>query len=796
MKIIDCRPAILCFIIAFILTAYGFENPASCREKSIIIIEVKENQGIRDISKKYFDDPDRWEDILRANDLKSPDEIKPGMLLRIPAGVFFQAKRELEVSRRLIQKATISGAKIFAPTIIAKAIQLRDTALVKQKSGELRECINFAGLASTEGKKALKICISNQDVPAQAVVHDRKGDVHSRKPSDNLWKDVFRYDILHEGERIRTLSESSCDILFRNDSRLRLNENSQALIRKMRANMLEDTGETKVSLVKGDVFALLAAGKKNERFQLDIPGVETKVDSKYFWVGRDRHGTRFANYDGKLEISSAGSKVVLKKNQGSVVLHNKKPTAPRELLASPRLLKPESGVEEFNVNIPLTWEEVSGAHYYLLEISHSVSFSAISYSKELKGAMAMFPKKLPDGSLRNLFYWRVTAVSSDKLRGQPSEARFIHIMYDDKPPFLVIQSPDDGLLLSNNMVEILGMTENDILLYIQDQPVEIAGNGKFRFRQELYEGVNSIIVKAIDRAGNITQLKRSVTFLSDHKIDLTFDRFYGLVYGSVYGPVLHQIMPGHFVVSQRSISLAGKTNPDCSITVTSPGTAAPARATADSNGRFQVNLNLTGRSQVFNVKIASPSGVERHASISIEIDDKAPIIHFDEKIPSATREKRLSIKGKVGDAVRFNLNKSPVSLQDGQFNTTIDLKPGANRLSFVAGDLVGNVARIEKEVLFDPDPPRLLKHEISLGKGEDKNRVSVIVKAKDSTGLIKTALFTVQIGKQSHTGHMILSGSKGRYIGSFSIPEGGGHIIKFKSVTLSDYLGNSKEYRF
>jgi hypothetical protein len=784
MKTIDYRPALICFIAFFLLTGYSQVNPADCMEKSIITIKVKENQGIRDISKKYLDDPNRWEDVLRANDLKSPDEIKPRMLLRIPVGEVFQAKHELEVSGKIIQKATMAGAKIFAPKLIAKAIQLRDNALLKQKSGELYECINLAGSAVTEGKKALKICISNQDVPAQAVVNDRKGDVHSRKPSDNLWKDIFRYDILHEGERIRTLSESSCDILFRNDSRLRLKENSQALIRKMRANLLEDTGEAKVSLVKGDVFALLAAGKKNERFQLDIPGVKTKVDSKYFWVGRDRHGTRFANYDGKLEISSAGSKVVLKKNQGSVVLHNKKPTSPRELLASPILLNPESGVEEFNAKIPLTWEDVNGAHYYLLEISHSVSFSSIIYSKEIRVATAMFPKNLPDGSLRNQFYWRVTAVSSDKLRGQPSETRLIQIMHDDKPPFLVIQSPDEGLLLSNNMVEILGMTENDILLTIQNQPIEIATNGKFQFRQELYEGANSIIVKAIDRAGNITQLKRSVTFLPDHKIDLTFN------------PSLHQVMPGHFIVSQRSISLAGKTNPDCSITVTSPGTAVPARATADSNGRFQVSLKMTARRQMFNVKIASPSGVERHASINIEIDDKAPIIHFDKKIPSAAREKRLSIKGMVEDAETLNLNKRPVLLQDGQFSTTIDLKPGANRLSFVAGDLVGNVARIEKEVLFDPDPPRLLKYEIFIGKGEDKNQASVIVKAQDSTGLIKTAPFTVQIGKQSHTGHMILSGSKGRYIGSFSIPEVGGHIIKFKSVTLSDYLGNSKEYRF
>ena len=114
----------------------------------------------------------------------------------------------------------------------------------------------------------------------------------------------------------------------------------------MRANLLEDTGEAKVSLVKGDVFALLADSKKNDRFHLDIPGVKTKVDSKYFWVGRDKQVTRFANYDGKLEISSAGSKVILKKNQGSVILHNKKPTSPRELLTRPKLLKPESGAED------------------------------------------------------------------------------------------------------------------------------------------------------------------------------------------------------------------------------------------------------------------------------------------------------------------------------------------------------------------------------------------------------------------------------------------------------------------
>jgi len=784
MNIIDYKPALICFIIAFILTGYGFENPASCREKSIIIIEVRENQGIRDISRKYFNDPDRWEDVLRANDLKSPDEIKPGMLLRIPAGVFFQAKRELEVSGRIIQQATRAGAKIFTPEIITNAIHLRDTAILKQKAGDLSACITFAKSAAKQGKKALKICAANQDVPAEAVVQDRKGHVHSRKPSDNLWKDVSRYDILKEGERIRALSQSYCDILFRNDTRIRLNENSQALIRKMRANLLEDTGEAKVSLVKGDVLALLASGKKNDRFQLDVPGVDTKVNSKFFWVGRDKEGTRFANYDGEIEIASAGSKVVLTKNHGSVVLHNQKPSSPRELISSPMLLKPENGYEGFDINMPLTWEEVKNADYYLLEFSHNVSFSPIIYSKKIETTSVIFPKHLVGGPSHDQVYWRVSAVSSEKLRSRPSEARFVRIILDDKPPFLVIQSPDEGLVLSENMVEISGMTESGITLTIEDQPVEIKGNGKFQFRHELYEGINNIIVKAIDRAGNITELKRSVTFMPGSKIDLTFD------------PSLHQIRPNHFLVSQRSFALSGKTNPHCFITVSSVSTVVPATANSDDEGRFQVNITITKELQEFIIEIASPSGIVKRDHFTVEIDDKPPIIHLYGEIPSGTTQNKVSVAGIVEDAEKLDLNGKTVSLDDGRFSEEIQLKPGTNSLCVLAADSVGNVARIEKEVLFDPDPPKLLKYEISFHDTEGKNQAKVLVWVEDQSGLVKTAPFTVQIGNSYHTGLMILTGSKGRYVGLFRIPEGAGRPVKLKSVTLSDYLGNSKEYRF
>ena len=780
MNIIYHRPVLIYFIASLILSFCGLFYPTTSHGSEVITVKVKENQNIRDIAKEYLHDPDQWENILRANDLKSPHQVQPGMSLLIPAGALFKANKELETSKKLIQQATKAGGKIFAPEITASAIDFRDAALEKRKSGEYSTSIQLAKSAAKEAKKAIKISIANQDVPAEAVVQNLNGQVHSKKQYDNLWNDVSRFDVLQEGERVRTLSQSYAEILFRDDSRLRLGENAQALIRKMRMNLLENTGEVKVSLIKGDVLALLSGGKKDERFQLDIPGVKTKINSQHFWVGQDKQGTRFANYDGELEISASGSKVILAKNQGTVIQKNQKPLVPQDLFPSPRLLNPENSDEQFNINTPFTWEKVKGADLYLLEFARNTSFTKVIKSEEIRSTTGMFPKQLGSGT----FYWRVRAVSSNRLPGQPSEVRLFRVMDDDNPPFIVVQSPNEGEVLSKNIVEIKGVIEDGALLTIQDQPVEITAGGEFQFRQTLSEGNNIIIVKASDRAGNVTAIKRSVSFFPTSKIDLVFD------------PSLYHVKPNHFIVGQRAFALAGNTEPHSSVTVRPDNDSLPAKTTSDSEGRFQINIQVSELRQKFSIKVVSRSGKVRQERFTVEMDDKPPIIHFDEEIPSATRQKRIPVAGKVEGAISLALNERTVHIKDGQFREEIELRPGANSLQFVAQDPAGNVSKIEKEVLYDSDAPEFIKYELSLLKEKGERQARLQVWAKDATGFVKIAPFAVQIGKYSHTGHMILAGPKGSYVGIFPIPGGVKGMKYLKNVTLSDYLGNSKEYNF
>ncbi len=126
MKSIKQNLALFCCLIILLYSFCGNVYSTNRNDNRVVSIRVEENQSIRDISRKYLNDPDLWVDILRANGIKSPDEVQPGTIIRIPVDLIFQAKHELENSLALIQKANEAGAKIFAPEIIADAIETRN----------------------------------------------------------------------------------------------------------------------------------------------------------------------------------------------------------------------------------------------------------------------------------------------------------------------------------------------------------------------------------------------------------------------------------------------------------------------------------------------------------------------------------------------------------------------------------------------------------------------------------------------------------------------------------------------
>ena len=159
-----------------------------------------------------------------------------------------------------------------------------------------------------------------------------------------------------EEEKLRTLSHSSAQITFRDDSRLRLNANSQAVIRRMRSDPLSRTEEAKVSLVEGDFYAMLSGKSDRKKFELVVPDVDTNVDSRNFWVSRDESGAKFTNYDdGTLRVAANGSEVTLGRNEGTLVRSGRRPTEKKGILGAVALQAPADDSQTFTADATLRW---------------------------------------------------------------------------------------------------------------------------------------------------------------------------------------------------------------------------------------------------------------------------------------------------------------------------------------------------------------------------------------------------------------------------------------------------------
>ena len=350
-------------------------------EDDSLRVQLQEGQSLRDLAQQHLGDPDLWAEILRMNGLTVGD-VRPGIELTIPIGRIAAANRALDQALQQIQSATEQGARLFAPDQIARAISLRDAAVAQRKAGAWEAAAKLAGEASASAEEALAAALAQRDAAAEALLSDRQGWVEGQQPQDLLWSERPLNAVLIEEEKVRTLSRSTAQITFRDDSRLRLNANSQAVIQRMRVDPLSREEEAKVSLVEGDFYALLAGRSERKNFELEIPEVETEINSTNFWVRRDVSGSKFANYDERLlQVSAQGESVSLGRNEAALVRSGAPPSDKIDVLPAPALSAPGDDTVAFAADLQLSWTTVADAAGYWLEVAGDPGFERMTYSR-------------------------------------------------------------------------------------------------------------------------------------------------------------------------------------------------------------------------------------------------------------------------------------------------------------------------------------------------------------------------------------------------------------------------------
>ncbi|MBI4065178.1 helix-turn-helix domain-containing protein [Candidatus Gottesmanbacteria bacterium] len=79
------------------------------------------------------------------------------------------------------------------------------------------------------------------------------------------------------------------------------------------------------------------------------------------------------------------------------------------------------------------------------------------------------------------------------------------------PPFLSIESPKEQIV-KDKRVDILGKTDTDATVTINDVSVFVRSDGRFFDQRILNEGINKIVITSTSRYGKTTTATREVTY--------------------------------------------------------------------------------------------------------------------------------------------------------------------------------------------------------------------------------------------------------------------------------------------
>jgi Glucodextranase, domain B/FecR protein len=740
-------------------------------EAPLQVVQFGEQDTLRGVVGNYLKDPDLWPTVLALNNIASPADLTPGTELRLPVRQVFAADEALLASLKAIQKANAEGARIFAPDEIGNALENRDAAVRQREIGEWRQVVSYAGVARDFAKEALDISIEQRDRSAEAVVSDVQGDVEGRAPVEPSWSGRDLNDILIEFERVRTLSSSTTQITFRDLSRLRLNPNSNATIQRMRSDPLTGGEVTKVSLANGDFYALLNQLSEKTTFEIEVPGIETTTNSADFWIKNDQSGARFVNYDTPgLEIEQDGQKIMLGENEGVVISGRGAQRA--AVLQSPRLVTPTMGQILYSKGANLSWDVFEGAEGYWLEIASDPGFNQMQVSEWGIRETAFVAADLTPAR----YHWRVAALDKLGLPGEWSTPQEFTLRVDTTLPFLTLLSPATGTIETTPTVEVLGATELDAQLMLNDQPVEVGADGSFLLSVALVPGENAISVQATDPAGNQSTRSHLVVYRPAKAIEIVLDAGIARV-----GDAL--------ATRSKDLSvLAETTAADATVVVRDQTGDIVVRTQTKPSGLLTFTVPVEQGEQVYRIEVLAPGGsVEGDLKFFALRDQIAPEVSLDLPPPRATSDAVLHMQGSAGDALSLTLNGTALPLTEGRFDLSVTLSAGKNEFELVATDAVGNVQLTNLTTLYDIDPPDVLSVDVRRPKGA-AGPIELEVQAQDASGLRQAAPFVLSIDGNERDGFLRCDTSSG-LCRAVLPPEPG--EIEIIELIIEDYAGNA-----
>jgi len=453
-------------------------------------------------------------------------------LLLLGAGIWWYVQRERGNPRTNAESAindarqalnTLAGSKELAQhrSEFDRAQKKLDQAAADFAANKYAEAQSGAVESQTISRTAMSGGASEENGAHFLTI---EGNVeYSRGETNDFRKADMRTSLLN-GDWVKTGDSASAELIFQqNGSIFTIGPNALLEI----YSALNPATSKQTNAVQMQVGSV-EVGTSNEASTVRTPSSQVVIDSEsttQVSVDHSSKATSVVAEKGSAAVTPmAGDKPVagvepVKLNVGEKVstMEGGSVTAVKKLIVSPVLTNPADN-QVYTIapasRVEFSWQTQPGAVGYQLQVSRSRLFSTyeINSRRDKPNAAA---KVTSEGT----FYWRVASIGSDGEIGPFAPFRRFRVTTgsntsaaassgDTTPPALELVRPFG---IGGAFYIIEGTTEPGATVFVNGDEVEVESSGHFKKLVSFNKvGQNSVVVKAVDPAGNQTVKSQTV----------------------------------------------------------------------------------------------------------------------------------------------------------------------------------------------------------------------------------------------------------------------------------------------
>lgn len=367
--------------------------------------------------------------------------------------------------------------------------------------------------AAVESQTISRAALSGgADLESDAQFLTIEGDVKYQKGSSSEWKDADPRMALVNGDWVKTGDRASAELIFSNGSLYTVGPN--ALLEIFSA--INPQTSRKTNAVQMRIGSVEVSTPVDDTSTVRTPGTQIVIEAESTTqVGVDSgRQTAVVATRGSASVAPAAGGAAVRLASGEKISGSAEGALSpvKQLLMPPALLSPgDNQVFQLSpqLTVELMWDQRENATGYMLQVSRSRLFATQEINTRRTGTSAT-AKVTSEGA----FYWRVAAIGPDGDVGPFAPFRRFRVSGGSKsasdrtPPTLTMKTP---FHVGGQYYTVAGTTEPGSTVFINDQEVDVESSGAFQKLIALERvGRNSIVIKAVDAAGNQTVQSQTV----------------------------------------------------------------------------------------------------------------------------------------------------------------------------------------------------------------------------------------------------------------------------------------------